>query len=74
MHLPFMGAGVYFHPQDNPLHVQYQAAHHLLVASAKVTQIAHEIDPNNKIGCMLAAGLTYPYSCHPKRHADGSSG
>jgi 6-phospho-beta-glucosidase len=66
MHLPFMGAGVYFHPQDNPLHVQYQAAHHLLVASAKVTQIAHEIDPNNKIGCMLAAGLTYPYSCHPK--------
>jgi len=65
MHLPFMGAGVYFHPEDNPLHVQYQAAHHLLVASAKVTQIAHEIDPNNKIGCMLAAGLTYPYSCHP---------
>lgn len=66
MHLPFMGAGVFFHPEDKPLHVQYQAAHHLLVASAKVTKIAHEIDPENKIGCMLAAGLTYPFSCHPK--------
>jgi len=66
MHLPFMGAGVYFNEGDNPLHVQFQAAHHLLVASACVTKVGHEIDPNNKIGCMLAAGLTYPYSCHPE--------
>ncbi len=66
MHLPFMGAGVFFNEGDNPLAVQYQAAHHLLVASAAVTKIGHEIDPNNKIGCMLAAGLAFPHTCHPQ--------
>ena len=35
------------------------------VASAWATKIAHEIDPEVKIGCMLAAGTYYPYSCRP---------
>ena len=26
----------------------------------------HEIDPENRIGCMLAAGSFYPYSCRPE--------
>ena len=30
------------------------------------TKLAHEIDPENQIGCMLAAGQYYPYSCDPK--------
>jgi len=66
MHLPFMGAGVFFKEGDHKLQVKYQSAHHLLVASATVTKIAHEIDPNNQIGCMLAGGMTYPYSCAPE--------
>ena len=45
---------------------KYLAAHHELVASAEATRIAHEIDPENKVGCMLAAGQTYPYSCAPE--------
>ena len=24
------------------------------------------IDPENKVGCMLAAGMVYPYTCNPK--------
>nr|WP_296959659.1 family 1 glycosylhydrolase [uncultured Mediterraneibacter sp.] len=44
----------------------YQAAHHQLLASAKVVALAHDIDPENKMGCMLAAGNVYPYSCDPK--------
>jgi len=66
MHLPFMGAGILFNKGENHLKVQFQAAHHLLVASAKVTQIAHEINPNNKVGCMLAGGVYYPYACNPE--------
>ncbi len=31
---------------------------HELVASAIATKIAHEVDPENKVGCMLAAGPT----------------
>lgn len=46
--------------------IQYTAIHHELVASALVTKIGHEINPNFKIGCMLAGGNTYPYSCHPE--------
>ena len=65
LHLPFMGAGLYFETGDNEEEIKYIAAHHELVASALATKIGHEIDPENKIGCMLAAGVTYPFTCHP---------
>ena len=66
MHLPFMGAGIMFEEGDNKLQVQYQAAHNELVASALATKLAHDINPENKVGCMLAAGDYYPYSCKPE--------
>lgn len=66
MHLPFMGAGIQFSEQDNITQVKYQAAHHELVASAKATKLAHSINPDFQIGCMLAAGSVYPYSCNPE--------
>lgn len=65
LHLPFFGGGLLLEKAENPEQVKYQAAHHQLVASALATKIGHDIDPNNKIGCMLAAGKVYPYSCHP---------
>ncbi len=43
--------------------VKYQAAHHELVASAIATKLAHEIDPNNKVGCTLGAGQNHPHTC-----------
>ncbi len=66
MHLPFMGAGLYFEDGENEEASKYIAAHHELVASAKATQIAHRINPEFKIGCMLAAGNTYPNTCRPE--------
>lgn len=66
MHLPFMGAGLRFDKGENILEAQYQAAHHELVASALATRLARRIDPKLQIGCMLAAGSVYPYSCHPE--------
>ena len=65
LHLPFMGAGLVFEEGENKEAVEYLAAHNELVASAWATKIAHEIDPEVKIGCMLAAGTYYPYSCRP---------
>ncbi|MEG0367401.1 MAG: family 1 glycosylhydrolase, partial [Coprobacillus sp.] len=65
LHLPFMGAGLLIDDDKKGLKDKYQAIHHELVASAIATKIAHEIDPNNKVGCMLAAGNTYPYTCNP---------
>lgn len=46
--------------------MKYQAAHHELVASALATKIAHEVNPQNQVGCMLAGGNFYPYSCKPE--------
>ena len=65
LHLPFMGAGLVFEEDENEEEIKYIAAHNELVASAWATKIAHEIDPENMVGCMLAAGTYYPYSCDP---------
>ncbi|WNZ90725.1 6-phospho-beta-glucosidase [Streptococcus iniae] len=66
LHAPFMGAGLSFDEGENVEEVKYQATHHELVASALATKIAHEIDPNNKVGCMLATGQYYPNTAHPR--------
>ncbi|EOI00761.1 6-phospho-beta-glucosidase [Enterococcus haemoperoxidus ATCC BAA-382] len=66
LHAPFMGAGLYFEEGENKEQVKYQAAHHELLASAIATKIAHEVDPENKVGCMLAAGTNYAYTCKPE--------
>ncbi len=65
-HLPFMGAGLMFEEGEDETKAKYLSAHHELLASAWATKIAHEIDPENKIGCMLAAGEYYPYSPMPE--------
>lgn len=65
LHAPFMGAGLYFEEGDDVEQIKYQAAHHELLASAIATKIAHEIDPENKVGCMLAAGSYYPLTPNP---------
>lgn len=65
LHMPFMGAGIVFEEGENPEQVKYQAAHHELLASGKAVKLAHEIMPDAKVGCMLAAGQFYPYTCAP---------
>ncbi|MFN1531827.1 6-phospho-beta-glucosidase [Vibrio jasicida] len=66
LHSPFSGAGLLFQEGENRDQVKYQAAHHELVASALMTKVAHEINPENQVGCMLAGGNFYPYSCKPE--------
>ncbi len=44
---------------------RYIALHHQLVASAKAVKMAHEIDSENKVGCMLLSRIAYPYTCRP---------
>ncbi len=71
LHAPFMGAGICFEEGENKEEVKFQAAHNELVASALATKIAHEVDPDNKVGCMLAAGQYYPNTCNPKDYWAG---
>lgn len=71
LHAPFMGAGICFEEGENKEEVKFQAAHNELVASALATKIAHEVDSENKVGCMLAAGQYYPNTCDPKDYWAG---
>jgi 6-phospho-beta-glucosidase len=64
-HAPFLGAGLLFEEGENPEQVKMQALHHEMVASALATKIAHQVDPENKVGCMLAGGSCYPRTCSP---------
>ena len=66
LHIPSFGGGLIFEEGENINQIKYQGAHHQLVASALATKLGHEIDPENKIGCMLAAGQIYPYTCNPE--------
>ncbi|SER34337.1 6-phospho-beta-glucosidase [Parafannyhessea umbonata] len=63
--LPFMGAGLTFDEGEDQTASKYRAAHHELVASAWATKIAHEVDPQNRVGCMLAGGRFYPLTPDP---------
>lgn len=49
---------------DDPA-LRFQAVHHQFVASARVVALAHEIDPENQVGGMLAMMTNYPMTCDP---------
>lgn len=66
LHLPFMGAGLVFDEGEDQEKAKYQSVNHELIASAWAVKLAHEIDPENKVGCMMAAGDYYPYCCMPE--------
>lgn len=44
----------------------YQQIHHKFVASAHAVKIAHTIDPDCKVGCMIAYAVNYPSTCAPE--------
>ncbi|MGV3345976.1 6-phospho-beta-glucosidase [Enterobacteriaceae bacterium LUAb1] len=58
-------SGVIFTEYDNPEQTLYQVLHHQFVASASVVKLGHAINPDFKIGCMIAMVPLYPWSCNP---------
>lgn len=50
---------------DNTEQLRFSALHNLFLASARATIAAHEIDPDCKVGCMIASMLKYPLTCNP---------
>jgi len=63
----FMGTGAVDSDLDAAAQTQlrYQALHHEFVASALAVQQCHQIDPEAKIGSMLARMQTYPNTPNP---------
>lgn len=65
LHFPLF-SGIEGTPEELGAQKLYQAIHHELVASGRATKIAHEIDPQNKVGCMILAIPRYPLTPDPK--------
>ena len=66
LHAPFMSGGIPTDGEMKPTKQElYQAVHNELVASALVTKIGHEINPDFKIGCMILSMPAYPMTSHP---------
>lgn len=64
IHIPAI-AGVITKPDEDAKQISYQALHYQFVASAKAVKAAHEIDPNNQVGCMVMTTVGYPQTSHP---------
>ncbi len=62
---PYISGGVWTDKKKLSLEDKLQAIHHELVASAMATKAAHEIDPENKVGCMVLALPVYPLTPDP---------
>lgn len=65
LHSPFMSGGINTPKEQLSLSDLYQAIHHELVASASAVKIAHEINPDYKVGCMILSMPIYPLSPEP---------
>ena len=58
-------SGAHFGNYENPEEAMYICGHHTLVASALAVKVGHEINPEFKIGNMIAMVPIYPFSCRP---------
>ncbi|GKU26215.1 glycoside hydrolase family 1 protein [Clostridium folliculivorans] len=61
----FMGGGVLVKEGEDSAKLRFQALHHQFVASAKAVKLGHQINPDFKIGCMIAYMTLYPLTCNP---------
>ena len=64
-HFPYMSAGIWTPKEKLSKQNLYQAMHHELVASALAVKIAHEINPNFQVGCMILGVPNYPLTSMP---------
>lgn len=64
---PFMGGGILaddIAPEDYQS-AGYQLLHHQFLASARAVKYIHRVDPQAKVGCMIAQSQLYPETCNP---------
>lgn len=51
---------------DGDMTDNFQGLHHQFIASALAVKMAHEIDKDYKVGCMIAGNVSYPRTCAPE--------
>ena len=52
--------------EKNTEQLRFNALHNQFIASAKAVKLAHKINTENKVGCMIATMCNYPLTCNPE--------
>ena len=65
-HESFNHLGIPSDTVENLMEAKYQAIHHECTASALVTKLAHQINPDFQVGMMVYDGLSEPLTCKPE--------
>lgn len=60
-----LGMDATMNDEVNNEQTRFQGLHHIFLASAKAVKLAHEINPEYKVGCMIATMMAYPLTCKP---------
>ena len=58
-------AGLKFSDMETPAQTLASIGYHMTAASVKAVRLGHDIDPNNKIGCVFGLQPVYAYNCKP---------
>lgn len=64
--IPLFSQGFISKQKENSNQEIFQGLHHQFVANSIAVKIAHELDPDLKIGCMIIYGTSYSYDCNPE--------
>ena len=62
----YIGCGLTSDETEDREQKIYQTMHNQCVASAMVVGYLHKVDPDAKIGCMIAKTPSYPATCRPE--------
>ena len=59
-------AGLKFSEMQTPAQTLATIGYNMTAASVKAVRLGHEIDPNNRIGCVFGLQPVYSYNCRPE--------
>lgn len=65
-HFPIMSQGLIPNNGSSDKKNIFQAWHNQFVASSQAVKIAHDFNPNIKVGCMILYATNYAYNANPK--------
>ncbi|WP_373117567.1 glycoside hydrolase family 1 protein [Holdemania massiliensis] len=59
-------SGIRYDREENISQIAAQSSYYMMLATAKVVKLAHDIDPQNQVGCVLALHPSYAFDCQPE--------
>ncbi|WP_279122782.1 glycoside hydrolase family 1 protein [Holdemania filiformis] len=59
-------SGIRYDQEHNIPQIAAQSSYYMMLATAEAVSLAHAIDPQNQVGCVLALHPSYAFDCQPE--------